>query len=71
MKSPFWSTINLKSLFEWKNIVVYLSICVRGEREFVRINIKMPSNTAQPIAELKILRDMRKEVPSKKPEIPR
>lgn len=52
---------------EW---IYYVSFPVRFDSE-VRINIKTPSKTAQPIAELKILRDMRKEAPSKKPIGPR
>lgn len=31
----------------------------------------MPSNTAHPIAELRILRDIRRDAPSKKPTTPR
>lgn len=31
----------------------------------------MPSNTAHPIIELRILRDMRRDAPSKKPTMPR
>lgn len=37
----------------------------------VRINMRKPSKTVQLIAELMILRDMRKEAPSKKPDTPR
>ncbi len=37
----------------------------------VRMNIRIPSYTAQPIAELKTFRDRRRVEPSKNPEAPR